>query len=206
MYFWKRNQRYSKILGLSHFEFANQASFKIKTFHIRLNFYHRSKNIIENSSISQTSYKTPHFLLFPFSLCAARWAWGMVFDSTRTQMCPAAVSRKKPLIVYRWNFAVAETTTSRTGLRFSGSATDTWTLPPRMSRSEWIVLQGLRLFQMQGGWDDKLKSRNHIDEVYTGKTTKGNSGWVTDKWTSHPQRSKNMLLMKDGETPGEKWC
>lgn len=79
-----------------------------------------------------------------YSLCTARWAWGMVFVSTRTQTCRAAVSRKKPSIVCRWSFAVAETTISRTGLRFSGSATDTWTSPPRMSRSEWIMLQELK--------------------------------------------------------------
>lgn len=60
----------------------------------------------------------------------------MVFDSTRTQMYLAAVFRKRPSTVCRWSFSVVEITTSRIGLKFSGSATDTWTSPPRKSRSE----------------------------------------------------------------------
>lgn len=88
-------------------------------------------------SFSGKSGKTSNISFMAFF--SVRWAWKTASASTRTQMCRAAVSRRRPSIVCRWSFAAAETTTSRTGLRFSGSITDTWTSPPKKSRSEWIT-------------------------------------------------------------------
>lgn len=65
-----------------------------------------------------------------------RWVWETASVSTRTQTCQDAVFKRRPSIVCKWSFAAVETTTSKTGLKFSGSTTDIWISPPKKSRSE----------------------------------------------------------------------
>lgn len=127
--------------------------------------FDQQSNIIfktsSNCSDTPTTFKDNTFSFLHFSLFNVRWDWGMGSASTRTQTCPAAVFKRRPLIVCRWSSAAVETTTSRTGLRFSGSAIDIWTSPPRTSRSEWMMIH-------------RKKEKN--DEGYTAKRSKENRG------------------------------